>query len=372
MNSKSFVKNIFLFTILFLIFIALINYFIDPGNIYPKNSLQKNKITPKTYVDELVESENGLFLPKNTWNERDIKKAFAEYRMNYDCALIGSSHVMQISSNSQNRPLESICKSIKNLAVSGGTLEDFIALSNIITKNEESTPKTIVFGIDPWSLNFGRDRRWTRYEKDYFEMKDRLFSEDPILSLKDNGDLKKDLFLNLFNMHYLKQSLGWIFEEKVELLAPAPEFNHNVGLNLPVILPDGSLVYSAEYIENAKKKIKTISGKESYKIIKDSYYQDYAIEVFEKLIVYLIDSKINVVFVLTPYHHKVWSYSGQPIYKALNVVESKIHDIANQYKIKVIGSYDPVKTRCLESEFYDPSHASYECIAKLVNKTTVY
>jgi len=372
MNSKSYIKSIFLFVIFLLAVTALTNYIVDPGNIYPKYFSQKNKLTPEVYINKLLESNYGLLTPRNTWNERDLKKALAEYPINYDCAVVGSSHVLQISSNRQNKSLTSICSNIKNLGVSGGTLEDYLAMSNIILKNTEFTPKTVVFGIDPWSLNLGRDRRWIRYEQDYFEMKNKLFEKHSSTNLKDDNNSNKDLLSNLFNLKYLKRALSVIFEDKVPIITQASKFNHNSGLKLPVTLPDGSHIYSSETIDKAKNSIKTISGKESYKIVKNSYYQDYAIKTLEKLIQHLINSKIKIVFILIPYHHSVWNHTEQPIIKAFNIIEGKVHDIAKQYKIQVIGSYNPNNIGCLENEFYDRMHPIDTCLMKLENRSISY
>ena len=126
MNSKSYIKNLFLFVVFLLAATALTNFIVDPGNIYPKYYSQENKVTPKVIIKKLIESKYGLLIPENTWNERDIKKALAEYPMNYDCAVIGSSHLVEISSNRQNKSLTSICSSLKNLGLSGGSLEDYL------------------------------------------------------------------------------------------------------------------------------------------------------------------------------------------------------------------------------------------------------
>ena len=373
MDSKSYIKNIFLFVIFLLAATALTNFIVDPGNIYPKYFSQENKITPEAYVKKLIESEYGLLMPKNTWNERDIKKALAEYPINYDCAVIGSSHAMQISSNRQNKSLTSICSSLKNLGLSGGALEDYLAMSNIILKNTEFLPKTVVFGINPWLLNFGRDRRWTRYEQDYFEMKNKLSLKYLSSHLNDNNDSSKDLLIkNLFNLQYLKRSLSVISKPKIETTTPASKFNHNSGLTLPVTLPDGSHIYSNTFIEKAKNEINIIEGWNSYKIVNNSYYQDNAIKTFEKLIQHLMDSKINIVFVLLPYHHSVWSHPDQPIIKAFNIIEDKVHDIAEQYEIKVIGSFNPNDIGCLENEFFDSMHPIDKCLMKLENRTVLY
>jgi len=372
MDSKSYIKNIFLFVIFVLAATALTNFIVDPGNIYPKYFSQENKITPEAYVKKLIESKYGLLNPENTWNDRDIKKALAEYPINYDCAVIGSSHVKQIGSNRQNKSLTSLCSSLKNLGVSGGSLEDYLAMSNIILKNTEFLPKTVVFGIDPWSLNFGKDKRWSGYEQDYFEMKNKLSLKYPSSNLNENNESSKDLLINLFNLQYLKRSLSVISKPKIEAVTSVSKFNQNTGLAHPVILPDGSLVYSYEHIDKAKNSIKTIPGKNSYKIINNFYYQDNAIKTFEKLIQHLINSKITVAFILTPYHHRVWNHTEQPIIKAFNIIEGKVHDIAKQYKIQVIGSYNPDNIGCLENEFYDGMHPMDTCLMKLENRSISY
>ena len=371
MDSKSYIKKIFLIVVCLLAATALTNFIVDPGKIYPKIYSHKDKSTPSTFIEELLESKYGLLVTKNTWNDRSLKKALGEYPINYDCAIIGSSHMEQISAFRDNKSLASFCSSMKNLEVDGGTLEDYLALSNIIIKNNNFLPKTVIFGIDPWSLNFGRDKRWTLYAQDYFEMKSRL---DEKSSSRVLNITSKDLLLNLINLEYLKRSLNSMFGVQSMAITPIPasKFNYKIGLKFPVILPDGSYIYSAEYIEKHKKGLGNLSGIHDYKIIKNSYYQDYAIETFEKLIKHLKKSQINVVLVLTPYRHKVWSNSKQPIIKNLNIIESKAHEIAKLNGIQVVGSYNPDTLGCLENEFFDNQHAMDSCLIKLENKSISY
>jgi len=181
-------------------------------------------------------------------------------------------------------------------------------------------------------------------------------------------------FYNLFNLQYLKLSLIRIFEDKSGTITPNPveKFNYQIGLKFPVILKDGSGVYSSQFIEDHKDRLKTLSGKHSYKIFKDSYYQEYAIKIFEKLVQHIINSQVNVVFVLTPYRHKVLSNTKQPITKALNIIEGKVHEIAKKYKTQVIGSYNPYSIGCLEDEFFDNMHPMDKCLMKLENKSISY
>ncbi len=369
MDSTSYIKKIVTSVVLLLTATALTNFIIDPGNIYPKYFSQENKVTPEVYVNKLIQSKYGLLMPKNTWNERDIIKALAEYPLKYDCAIIGSSHVMEISSNRKNKSLTSICSSLKNLGVSGGSLEDYLAISNIVFKNKEFLPKTVVFGIDPWSLNFERDKRWSLYEQDYFEMYNNLY---PSAKINNHKNSFKYLLMNLFNLQYLKRSLSVISKPKIKTVTPVSKFNHNNGLTLQAKLPDGSHIYSKSYKAKAADRINKRSGKNSYKIVDNFYYQDKAINTFEKLIKHFTDSKIKIVFVLIPYHHSVWNNPDQPIINAFNIIEEKVHEIAKKNKIKVIGSYHPNNIGCLENEFHDEMHANDICLMKLESRTALY
>ena len=60
MDSKSYIKNIFLFVVFLLAATALTNFIVDPGNIYPKYYSQENKITPEVIVKKLIESHSYL------------------------------------------------------------------------------------------------------------------------------------------------------------------------------------------------------------------------------------------------------------------------------------------------------------------------
>jgi hypothetical protein len=367
--STIYIRIIFLLTLLLLIMIATINWIFDPGGIYPKKYLLNvdNSLTIKSYINKLVESKYGLLTPKDEWNERDLKKTLAEHFVDYDCAIIGSSRAMQISSYRHNNSLEGFCLNINNFGVSGGSLEDYMAMSNIIVSNKSHMPNTIVFAIDPWSFNLGRDFRWSQYKQNYINMINILSNDNKFVDLAS-----KKKILNLINYKYFKRSLDSMHKSKVKRIVEAPKFNHSVGLDFPVTLPDGSHIYSNKYIHKTAKTIKKISGFHSYKIEKEKYYQEHAIVLFTKLIKYLKNNNINVIFVLTPYHEKVWSIKEQPVVKAMKVIEKKVHALGKSLKVNVIGSYNSEVLGCDSAEFYDEMHPKSSCLAKLQNKVSFY
>ncbi len=371
-------KSIFTFTLLILISIASINFIVDPSNIYSTPFQDNNERLVKQFTKKALYSQFGVKYKSTDINSRILTKGLATYSDNNDCAIIGSSHVKQISTFRNNKSLTNNCKSIINLGVDGGTMEDYMALSNILLESKNQVNK-IIFGVDPWSLNFNRDKRWGILEGDFKKMNLRISNMDKSYSYS----YSLQLFLNLINLDYLNASIKKIIEKenttKKKEKSANPDnvfnvekFDYTLGINgSGVLLPDGSTIYNSERIKGWKKSIKNVDGKHNYKIIEGAWYDEKAIEDFSSMIT-ILKNKFTIIIVLTPYHPKVWSVKDQPTTIALRIIENKIHNISKQHKIKVIGSYNPDNIECLGSEFYDEMHPMDTCLMKLENKTTLY
>ncbi len=348
-------------TLTSLMSVGLISYHIDPANIYHPNIEADTNGSPSTFAAQLLSSKNGLLWPNNSWNERDIKSSLAKSRVNIDCAIIGSSHAMQISSFRKNSSLTGFCRDILNLGVSGGTIEDYLAMSFILL-NKKQKPNTIVFSVDPWSLDFRRDSRWERYKDSYLSMKRMLLlSSDADSSVKSESTGK--LLLNLINPSYFVRSINQIGMPKHEI-KQAPFFKLEDGINDPVFLPDGSLIYSNEYILNSATSKIPIGGGD-YKIKPRSQISENAINIFEKLLKILNNEGISSIIVMTPYHHNVWVDNKSITVKALMEVEPRIRELGRKIGVKVLGSYNPNTIGCVPDEFYDYMHAKDSCLSKI-------
>jgi hypothetical protein len=138
----------------------------------------------------------------------------------------------------------------------------------------------------------------------------------------------------------------------------------------PVILPDGSSIYSAKYIGEVNSN--KISGINEYKIIKGQWFKRRAVELFTLLVNFLQQQEFKIIFVLTPYHPTVWSITKQPVVLAMKAVELKIHEIAKSAGVQVIGSYHPDKIGCRADEFNDAMHAARTCLNKLEHLSIYY
>jgi hypothetical protein len=351
-----------------LITVATINYTVNPGKIYPPLPISDsyNRLSPKQIVKQLVQSDHGLIVTNDTWNERDLKHALALRPTTSQCAVIGSSRVMQISSSRKERSLSDICPSLINLGVSGASLEDFLALSETILRNEKP-PKVIVFGIDLSNFNFNRDSRWISHKQKFFNIKSKLEGEYP----EDNSFSTLALIRNLINREYLLRSIKLLRSGKTRPFKNAQKFDHQVGLDNPLLLPDGSLIYSDRY-DNRASEIIGIPLGNVIKIRGSRWVNEKAVELFIRLVNHLQQKKFKIIFVLVPYHPAVWDIAEQFEITEINIVESKVHEIGRLTGVQVIGSYNPSHIECTAFDFFELSHPKSTCLTKLERASVFY
>jgi hypothetical protein len=367
MLFSKYLKSIAWLSLLSLMVIAIINFTVDPGRIYPSllTPDKYGKSSPRELVEQLIQSDYGVYLPDNIWNIRDIKHELALHSTSAQCAVIGSSHIMQISSIGEQTSLPGNCSTLINLGVSGASLEDYLALSETLLQNK-NPPKIIAFGIDPWALNFNRDVRWKRYSQKYLTIRTKLLGG----SSDNPPDTRLEPLRNLINREYFLRSMSLIGSERNKSIELVSEFDPQMRLKHPVILPDGSLFYAAKNIGEVTPD--TISGINDYKIINDQWFHEEAVELFILLVNFLQQQEFKIIFTLTPYHPKVWSFMDQSVVSAMKAVELKIHEIAKATGAQVIGSYHPGKIGCKADEFNDSMHVVKTCLNKLESLSISY
>ncbi len=344
-------------TLCFLVLVSGVNFYVDPSALYR----EKKGDSAQDYARSLVFSNVGLYWPKNSWNERNIKRELALYEeIQADCTVLGSSHVMQISSFRENKSLLTHCRSLINLAVAGGGLEDLLAFTHILL-NRKKLPEKIVMGIDPWTLDLNRDVRWERLKHEYSVMRSQLDSKSQVIS-PENQKIK--YWVNLINPQYFVRSLETIGKSEY-VIEEVDSLNLSVGAPEPVLLPDGSLVYSSKVIRDSYIAAIPVGGK-PYKLkAGNRQVSDEGIELLVKLVEHIKKKEIDVIFILTPYHENVWQDPKSPTTKALVEVEAHVIEVANTYNIPMLGSYDPQKIGCESDEFYDFMHPRASCLAKI-------
>ena len=170
-----------------------------------KNSKKYSSLIDANYKLNICKNkipDITLSFQDNILSERDIKFKLANYPTNAECAVIGSSPILQISSYRKTRSFSSICDSILNLGTSGSVLEDYLIISEQLFLNKQP-PKKIIISIYPYTLNFNRDKNWQKYSDEYYTFKNKLMNnkESNIISNKNSYNFL--LLENLINLKYL-------------------------------------------------------------------------------------------------------------------------------------------------------------------------
>jgi hypothetical protein len=358
--TKSYLRVLFIITSILLASVALLNFIVDPAGIY-----HTSRVNPDVYADLLRKSKFGVWTPDDLFNDRLIAKALTKHAQQVDCVVIGSSHVMQVSSERSHKSLRDECASILNLGVSGASIEDHITLAYLSLKT--GAPAKIVFGIDPWEFAYRKDIRWQAYSDDYRQAKSNMISpqERPSAANFDGS-----MLANLINIDYTIRSAKTVAKRIINGIPTikfSPKIDPAIGGSAPIRLKDGSHVYSAEYIANSKSTQIPLGGS-TYKT--DGILNTRnAIADYRKLLLFLKQRGVEPILMLTPYHENVWKAPTSPNVRAMTATDSIVRELARELGVKIIGSYDPHVIGCHKDEFYDFMHPKAECLAKIRYKT---
>jgi hypothetical protein len=361
----TYLRSMSLTTLIILLVIATLNLTVDPARIY-----RGSDIEPEQYAKNLFKSKIGIYLPADGVNERILAKSLIGSAPKVECAVIGSSHVMQISSARNPATLTDVCGSILNLGVSGAGIEDHLVMAYLTER--QGIAKKIVFGVDPWTFAFNKDDRWTSYAEDFDLAKTEIYSTKKNIEIGVHfKDIRAEVtqlakYKNLMNMEYTIRSmktLAQYYRTGLPKIAEATGLDPAIGGPVPARLNDGSHVYSAKYIADSRKASIPIGGL-PYKT-EGVLNQKEAISLFRDALTWLRKKGIEPILVLTPYHQNVWSDPDSPNVIAMRQTERIVEQLAKEQGVKLYGSYNPKSSGCLPGEFYDFMHPDANCLARI-------
>ena len=259
-----------------------------------------------------------------------------------------------------DKALRDKCTSILNLAVSGASIEDHFALVYLALQN--GRPKKIVLGIDPWTLAFEKDARWSYYTGDYQQARDVILGDVSRAKGDDTNKLRGKL-RNLLSLEYTIRSAATAALDMSVGYSPrpAPEPDEGQGGEYKVLYPDGSVQYSAEFLAIARTQTVPFHG-DYYKtggIINDAA----AIDAYRSLLRWIKSKGVEPILLMAPYHPNVWNDSANS--RPLVVAERIINQLASDLRLSIVGSYSPDIAGCLKTEYFDFMHPTASCMAKL-------
>lgn len=355
-----FLRSVFFSAATLLVGAATMNFLVDPANVF-----RVDPLGPDRYALELIKSPSGLYWPENSYDDRRIKKALTRHASQFDCVVIGSSHIMQVGSGRKAGQLAADCRRILNLGVSGATLEDYFVLSYLVLRN--ARPSKLILGTPPWGLSFGKSQAWSYYKADFeAATKEILGNKQLEVAWDKSADISR--IANLFTIAYTIQSVKKIADIVLNnasnpSILPAPEVEETVGSDLPVLRPDGSLIYSSKYLQEADAATIPLGG--TTYLTGGPLNQEQGILAYRVLLRWIRQQGSEPEILLTPYHERVMTASESKNAAALRATEPILREVAKSENVKLIGSYRPNVTGCLPQEFLDFMHAKPSCLAKI-------
>jgi len=299
------------------------------------------KILEKSNIVQSVKMDERQF----------IKNRIIYETMDPKILIIGSSRVMQISNKNFD-------KKMINLAVSGASIEDQVAITEMAL--EKFNPDLILLGVDPWLFN--KHDGQSRWESIFDEYK--LTLENIKLMNKKNLILESsEKKINyLFYENILKSAYNFLNIRKLIL---DNNGQNSQSLKSNIILRDGSRLIK-EQTKRREIKPKVINYSMQRYVYSEENY-----EIYKKFLEYLKDiHKKNVVLVLVPYSPLSYELSVEtkPYYVE---IEKKFKQLSKQLNIKIIGSYNSLNVKCNETEFHDNMHPNNMCMSKITNQINI-
>lgn len=323
--------------------VSAVNFSVDVKGVYAGDSSSRRATE---YVDALLDSPAGLV---QSPYERRIKLELAR-RAPAECFVTGSSHEMQIGRD-VFAPAQARCRSLVNLAVSGGGVEDLLTQLGALSGRQDL--RALYVGIAPWHLRWGADIRWTELANDYQQGRLRLGL--PVAAVESG---LTERLTNLVNGRYFLRNAVALWEGDWREAAALPRRvavdGSNVAIDEAITAPDGSHRYSRRYLASMPLAAAAV-GDGTYKIAQ-TYVDPRVIAELSAAFAAFRAGGIHIAFVLTPYHPQVMRCMPERVCEAMAAVDRAIRGLAADLGAEVIGGYDPRPFGLVAADFYDEMH----------------
>lgn len=314
-----------------------VNYFGDASHLFSSDY-------EKRVTDLLLQGKNVTNIAN--YDERLVQKEIITKMVDSrEIIILGSSRTMLIRDDYLN-------SDVFNYSVSGASLEDLIAIYQILRTRKIKLEK-VILGIDPWMFNKYNEReKWISLSAEYYAFM----------------GVEKDVtywarYKQLISPSYFQNSIKLLFDYSVPV---ATSKKKNKALTK---LSDGSLVYGEEYRsvtpEKLEDRVNRYLNGDIYALSNFSEVSAEYTHLFQRLIKDIKENDIEVVFFLSPYHPRVFRRIESK-YKMVLEVEEYINQFAIQKDIKVVGSYDPFELQMDSTYFYDAMHLKEKGVKKIL------
>lgn len=365
---KKFIYNLLIYSPI-LIIIVVVNYFVDPAHRYAR----------KNYVSVIVKmlDQGHVTNVDDNYDARRFQISLIEHRAktSIDILVLGSSRTMLISEKLFPG------KTCLNLSVSGAGMNDEAALYQACLRNQIEIKRVILL-VDPDFFNetnsgfSGKalEHDYQEYLRAIDKMKDSkkqsTHQDNSVSILKEIEYIYSELGrkTNILSLSYFQKAIRYLLIKKKHSLCNTEHFD-NPG---NTIHTDGSWSYNEVFRNQPQKEIDRLGMHYHYKGW-DHYHSlsSQKIEDLEQLVNYIRRNGSEVLIFNSSYH----PYTYKRLitlreYRSMKTAMDFISEFASTHQLQVIGSFDPAKSNCDKTYFYDAHHMNASGIEKIISSFT--
>ncbi len=342
-----------------------VNYLVDPANLFSGGTYERGVAALLTRGQNVTNLRN--------FDERLLQKfSIQGLSQRPPVLVVGSSRAMLIGENLFPKG------TLHNGAVSGGVLEDLLAVYELYTARGWH-PDTLIIGLDPWMFNANHGQeRWKTLAPEALQMRRTLGAEaagasegEGLGGIVQTGSTVAKL-AELVSLSYFQEAIRALRDPSKRPSAyratTAPvneEFTKH---------SDNSIAYDRKFREQDAD-----AAAKAYLALKPVYslgtFTGLAADTRQtlaKLVTHARDHGAVVQLFLAPYHPTVWHFlQTRPEYQYAPRAESWCREFAAAQGLRVIGSFDPAPFKLTSANFYDGMHCTPAVVDRLLRAAPV-
>ena len=243
--------------------------------------------------------------------------------------------------------------------------EDMLAVAEMMVRHDRLPPRMIITIRD--NLFTPIDRRtdflWVPGLPFYRSMADRL----GIAAYSYRQTLPFEYTSERFSLSLLAENLErWLGAPELPHLTDRREHE-----TLDVLLPDGSINWSAAHqAAFTRSRALRLANEFAHQRRDDPPVIDaYGVEAINRLIRFLRDRGVEVTLAHPPFNPVFYdAITGTAYADGLQAVEQLTQAIADEYGLRIIGSFDPREVGCDASMYIDAEHAGPACLGRIFDQ----
>ena len=339
------------FLMLFLLLLTGTNYIVDPGNQF------------HYFYDDLTEAilnGDSVQILSNNSDEREICKLLIEQMpKDVDCVALGPSLALTIQQDMTGE------ENFYNLAMSAADYYDFMATAGLMEANGVK-PERIIICFDSRLFDEEVIAGDSRHDKlmDYaLYMEGVLQGQE--MSVPDGAPtgIQRD-YSQLFSVSYfqyavefLKQNgFGAAFGPRWQVVGEdctesryLADYSIQYGVDQEAVMEEAVVEHARTYWMEAN-------------VTPGAHMSEEKKENFELLIQYYRAQGVEVDLYLCPFAPSLWDRISGEQYPILPEMEAYANELAEQYGVRVIGSYDPTVVGVTDADYYDCRHLRHSAM----------